>query len=123
MRGKQKIHASSASQYCENEVGIKIRIILLKGLHSFTVADVETRGAPLPAHVLVMKESHGAERQGHVGVFSIYVCAPSGSESYNMLESTGSDFNWGCWEVVFCYSREGGEVDLLLSRSRGLELD
>lgn len=102
---------------------VKIRIILLKGLHSFTVADVETRGALLLAHVLVMKESHGAERQGNVGVFSIYVCAPSGSESYNMLESTGSDFNWGCWGAVFCYSREGGEVDLLLSRSRGLELD
>ena len=86
---------------------VKVRISLLKGLYSFTVADVETRGTPLLAHVLVMKESHGAERQGHVGGFSIYVCAPSGSESYNMLESTGSDFNWGCWGLCFVIPGRG----------------
>lgn len=59
----------------------------------------------------------------------MFICVPAGSESHNMLESAGSDFNWGC-RAVFCYSRVAGGgvctadgVDLLLSRSRDLELD
>jgi hypothetical protein len=86
---------------------VKIRISLVKGLHSFTVADVDARGTPLLVHVLVMKESHGAERQRQEGGVSLYVCAPSGSEPYNMLESTGSDFNWGCWGQCFVIPGRG----------------